>query len=156
MSKVREGFNPVVVYAPTSSTHGGACCGISHIYNFPEKFYNADAINYRDDRLRCIMNEAEAEARIRYLIEQYPRQRGKTPEKFNRLWEIVLTQEQRKTWGAVIEKIGFKPTLEFINSNTNHKLTVFHYQVGPRNADGPYSVPVPVTPKGIPDPFGNL
>jgi hypothetical protein len=84
------------------TSHGGECCGISHVYDFAYEAFPAWIKNLE----QIIANHEAA---------------GKT-----RLLEAVLTDEQCRPWKKVLEEHGFVLVSRFINSNTRRACNVFH------------------------------
>lgn len=141
-------FDPSKCHSVALNHHGGSCCGISHIYSFPRFMPSGTDSRY-------IKNADEAEMRVRFLISKYwaDSSRKLTKDK-NRLYEAVLEEKQRKQWEPVLLNIGFECVSEFTNTNSNHRVYVYHYLMGPKNKHGPYKSPYkPEKPSKIPNPF---
>jgi hypothetical protein len=49
--------------------------------------------------------------------------------------EVTLISYQL-SWRKFLEDLGFKEVNSFINSNSNNKVTVFHFNYGPKNGEG--------------------
>lgn len=129
------------------SGHGGFCCGMTHIFNFPPM--PTSVLNER-----VAKDKAERTAFIRdypyqaqVLNDSYPQQtaaerltqmvasiengipnvRGARPLG---IIDIVLTDEQCDFWRDTIEALGFKEVGSNENSNSSNTIRVFHRNSG--------------------------
>lgn len=92
--------------------HGGNCCGISHVYNFPAR---ADAA-----WLDC-----EIELATEGILldnEDIAEERGQKHwrGKFGHAIEICLTDDQMKEWSPTLKAKGFKLGLRWLNDNSGN------------------------------------
>ena len=119
-------------------THGGRCCGIKTIWNFPhnpeeyvqviEKRRFNGTVDYYGKRVEksfdFMTDERPMEKagdRLKAIIEFIKKKRPAG------LIEITLTDYQAHHWSAFIKKLGFKPVTKFRNSNTSGTIiTVYH------------------------------
>lgn len=89
--------------------HGGGCCGMTHISDFPSI---VDAENKKD---RAAMIDAFDEAL------------NDVGTNLSHCIEVVLIDDQlREGWLRIIQKRGFKRVSRFRNSNSNNVCNVFH------------------------------
>ena len=120
-------------------THGGRCCGIKTIWNFP---YGPDSRFEAKAKLPGIKNDVDIYGRgvrkdfnwcrekrpaesakdrfdsvVAYIIEKRPKG----------LIEVVLSPYQVDKWSNTLANKGFKVVTTFQNSNTGGtRLTVYH------------------------------
>lgn len=88
------------------SYHGGDCCGIQHIWDFPDRPNKTAITDFQD----CIKTSGIAS-------------------------EVVLTSLQKTTknpntskcWDDVLRECGFKEVFSFINPNTGNVLHVYYH-----------------------------
>lgn len=118
------------------SSHGGCCCGMTHIWNFPSSptvvmeartAYDADEwAKYltATPQHSIIYNEAHpkqtAVERLDEIIERI------TDNRANGIIEAVLVSEQLPYWQKTLEERGFKIVNAHLNSNSSNRLSVFH------------------------------
>lgn len=91
-----------------TGSHGGECCGITNIYNFP--VYSEEA-------------RLDVERQINSICRNRP----------SGLIEIVLIDRQLGPaggWAAAIEDFGFVLVSRFLNSNHGNWCNVFHLKYG--------------------------
>jgi hypothetical protein len=116
--------------------HGGACCGIKHIWNFPHS--PMDFVNAKTGSNKVYRNEASTYSRgdapfyngaapsepaskrlkrvIDHVIESRP----------SGLIEITLTDYQKIQWNNYVTELGFKVVTRFYNSNSKSFVNVYH------------------------------
>lgn len=111
-------------FSPKWNSHGGGCCGVSHIYNF-----NNTPTNYAGpDSYLPTHNPAHTGAKQFELCLQNIRR-----SRSSGMIEIVLLDYQDRNWKKIVTEAGFEKVGTFINSNTSHRLNVYHYYYGPSN-----------------------
>lgn len=113
--------------------HGGKCCGIKHIYSFPNKNTILNA-----EPARGSVKGAYAQQHSpgkRYFCRAAPKETAL--ERLDRLLafckkeqpggmvEVVLNQGQDKEWGDILDQRGFILGPRFKNSNTYGILQVY-------------------------------
>lgn len=76
--------------------HGGACCGICHLYDFP-RFANVENIKELKWEIRGIILDKGRGVAI----------------------ECVITNRQ-KQWAPILRKIGFKKVFQWKNPNSGN------------------------------------
>lgn len=118
------------------SVHGGGCCGMTHIWHFPDspsptlpahkaltgkEYLGASAIN---PGIVLQANESypsqTAGERLRDALKRIDSERSQG------IVEAVLTQHQTPFWQKTLESNGFKLVNENKNSNSGNRLFVFH------------------------------
>lgn len=103
--------------------HGGACCGIKHIFNFDE------VINLsKDDIKKHIMMTIERANRTAEFDEDI----HDLDDDACFLYEVVLTFKQLAENPALtiaLTELGFKEVNKFKNVNTNNVCHIFHRAV---------------------------
>lgn len=118
-------------------THGGRCCGIKTIWNFPyEPSSTCEAtskkpfdkgIDYYGRGVRkdfdWFCDKAPREDAKSRLIRKIDYIKKKRPQ---HLIEVVLGKYQKQKWGTTIQELGFKLVTTFKNSNTGCTLYVYH------------------------------
>lgn len=101
--------------------HGGECCGVIHLYDFPTfagDFRNAEKA---EEILRNDIQEAIGMCR--------------RSERSKRciLIEVILTEGQLKLFDGLykrlLDEFGFKQGPVWVNSNTGHILYMFHWYI---------------------------
>jgi len=92
--------------------HGGGCCGISHVSNFPTRL--DEEWLYRE------MQEAveETESGARYAVQEGGLKKWKG--KFGHAIEVCLTDDQMVVWAETLKKKGFKLGLRWLNDNSGN------------------------------------
>ena len=88
--------------------HGGGCCGIRHLSDFPVPYGGVVSADQ---------------------IEQLRRDIRRVPS--GRAVEVVLTDDQSRDWAPILTAFGFTPVYRFRNSNTGNLLTVYYYHNRP-------------------------
>lgn len=119
-------------------THGGRCCGIKTIWNFPyspndsvselkKKKFRGDVDYYGRGVTKAydFMSEARprepAKDRLKAVIDFIKKKRPAG------LIEVTLTKFQAAIWRSTLESHGFKEVSTFKNSNTSRTtIIVFH------------------------------
>jgi hypothetical protein len=104
--------------------HGGSCCGIKHIHEFPTGgLPNQWSL---EQRLGWI-NKAVVEA-----VEHC----GSYDDEFDSesAWhvacEVVLIDEQLPHWEEALKQVGFKEVFSFLNDNSGNICHVFYLENG--------------------------
>ena len=92
--------------------HGGGCCGISHVYNFPATVDEA----WLNREMREAIEDVEQEAQERVEDEDLKKWKGK----FGHAIEVCLTDDQMMVWAATLKKKGFKLGLRWLNDNSGN------------------------------------
>lgn len=118
------------------SSHGGSCCGMTHIWNFPSSptvvlaartAYDEDAwTKYRAaiPGHGLVYNDAFPEqTAVKRLDEILSRI---TMDRIHGIIEAVLIQAQLPYWQKTLEERGFKIVNAYTNSNSYNLLSVFH------------------------------
>ena len=96
--------------------HGGGCCGVNHLWNFP----NHIPLNHGS--FLTLKNDI---ARVRSGVSI----------------EVVLTDLQSQVWAPSLVKLGFKPVFRFRNANSTRLLTVFFFHSSPESLENlPFSI----------------
>lgn len=89
--------------------HGGNCCGINHLYEFPD----LDDAGGKEERKAMI-------AAFIYALQSIG-------SDLRNIVEVVLTDEQlRSGWLRVVQRNGFKRVSRFKNSNSGNVCNIFH------------------------------
>lgn len=128
-------------------THGGRCCGIKTIWNFPHspdcflqnkrktnvsKYtdYDGNAVsktfNFHSEKRPQERAKERFKAILSFLSEERP----------SGLVEVTLTGSQLMNWREFLEGLGFKEVTRFNNSNTYTIVHVLHLVYG--NQSGGY------------------
>jgi hypothetical protein len=100
--------------------HGGDCCGMTHIHNFPYK-PNAEVQKELDNIVESI-TEACAQEGCSCGCSAASPGRG--------LVEIVLVDAQAKGWHSSLKKRGFRRVGRFLNSNSGNYCNIYHLAFG--------------------------
>lgn len=118
------------------NTHGGNCCGVAHVHDFPSK--------------ACFNLRATAAASRKSLLQTTPKQWLKAqvakavteiystyyecdddgeyelgPEECQYAIEVVLAGYQMPMWEPILAEAGFKMVLQFTNSNSDNECYIF-------------------------------
>lgn len=109
--------------------HGGGCCGVNHIFNFP---YNPEAT---DDQRISQIKAAIAEIIDNYDIDydcdcEYDRACNcyeAAVANWSCACECVLTTLQLTQWRQPLETVGFREVHSFYNSNSGNTCHVFYF-----------------------------
>ncbi len=117
------------------SYHGGACCGIKHIWSLPEKPTTPlnklskhkhgpnEATAYYRGTASFFPVGAPAETAAERLDRIIAYIKGRRP---GGIIEIVLSSWQLYSWREHLKSIGFKAVNSVKNSNSNHTIHVYH------------------------------
>ena len=92
--------------------HGGNCCGISHVFDFPDE---AD-MSWLNSQILWATEEIEDENEQAVEYGNRKRWRGK----FGHAIEVCLTDDQMVVWAATLKKKGFKLGLRWLNDNSGN------------------------------------
>ena len=92
--------------------HGGNCCGISHIFNFP---HDADEAWLNRQIFKAI---EEIESDNQWSVDEGTRTRWKG--KFGHAIEVCLTDDQMMVWAETLKKKGFRLGLRWLNDNSGN------------------------------------
>lgn len=114
--------------------HGGECCGVSHVLNFP---YRAD----RAELDRYVKRAIEAtEEPARENVEEDLKAYRENPEywgelrphtirgKFGHLIEVCLTDDQMAEWASTLKEYGFRLGPRWLNDNSGNYCNLLTYQ----------------------------
>lgn len=112
--------------------HGGRCCGMIHIHNFPP-------FSYLNEKQKAQITPENVKKHIhKCVLASYGKRRAWTLKcdlpsaKWNSLVEAVLTDSQLDGgWRPILAEAGFKEVSRFFNSNSGNYCTVLHYQPTP-------------------------
>lgn len=116
--------------------HGGACCGIKHIWYFPHspndlvfassgsrKTFQAEGSMFSRGNAPFIdikVPNEKARERLKRTVDEIIRLRP------SGLIEISLTDYQTIQWKKDIEELGFKHVTKFYNSNSKNNVNIYH------------------------------
>lgn len=116
--------------------HGGSCCGIQHIYNFPSIY--AVELEERVGWIRKACMEAVNDYDIDDACDCsgcVAARGGLSPDRDN--WqcavEVVLNNHQFEEWEPALLAAGFKQVYEFFNSNSGNTCRVYYFTTGGGN-----------------------
>lgn len=117
--------------------HGGECCGITHIHNIHgNNFREGDMESLKAKIIKYV--EEFIDENMGFYDPEYPEDEGwKEPvERFNRLFEMVLTDQQlyEQGWAKPLKDFGFKLVSRFRNDNSDNICNVLHYVQGKRQS----------------------
>lgn len=106
--------------ALTEKAHGGHCCGVSHLFDFPvwsESVEKSIALQIENTLSEWEYNE-------------YTRRDGTEYKRLpSHLFEIVLTDEQlmddNKAWVPALKRLGFRHVARWFNSNSDNYCNMF-------------------------------
>lgn len=118
------------------SGHGGFCCGITHVWNFP----SSPAVRLLARKLRTgnELKEFSANFPTYSLVidESFPEQTAGErldlilhridTARTNGIVEAALISAQTHWWHAALKKRGFKLVNENLNSNSGNQVYVYH------------------------------
>lgn len=106
--------------------HGGGCCGITHLYNFP--LFSSLGAATDDERIGWIRSA------INQIIDDqdYVDADGEQTEakNFRHAVEVVLAWDQLNEWRSALETVGFQEVFSFTNDNSGNRCHVFFIQTG--------------------------
>lgn len=89
--------------------HGGCCCGIHHIYGFPDVGLSST------EKIQGI-NEVVTRA-----VED---------DDWPHAVEAVLADYQISEWRRALNAVGFKQAFKFVNGNSGNRCFVFYLDTG--------------------------
>lgn len=89
--------------------HGGGCCGILHISDFPDPDLEEGRVDALSEKVKEIKSFW-----------------GKYRSDESVLIEAVLTQSQASQWHHHLEELGFKVVNSFRNTNSGRLLYIYH------------------------------
>ena len=117
----------------TVEAHGGFCCGVSHVCEFPSR---ADA-RWLDREVKQAIEYVE-EGRREYF-EDIGRTVNWKEGKFGHLIEVCLTDNQMVEWAQTLKEYGFRLGPRWLNDNSGNYVNLLTYQ--PKIARGrrPYN-----------------
>ena len=107
------------------NSHGGGCCGISHISDFDYPFQrsnNNESLINTD--LENIIDEIKEE--VDGTLGDNMVYKG-DPIATSHLVEAVLTDAQPEYIHEVVKSFGFKEVNAFLNANSGNVCRVYHY-----------------------------
>lgn len=133
--------------SPGIDPHGGHCCGMLHIYNFPNATIHLVESGARpitphknvtlEEKVQWIEGVIEQGVCNQYNLYDYDEWDNPVQEvdqekvkKWSCLVEAVLVSAQLRIWQKALEQIGFKKVNEFHNSNSGNVCHVFHFNHG--------------------------
>jgi hypothetical protein len=102
--------NPLLEGGLYDNEHGGGCCGMTHLSEFPEiedmldEDYRIPTVKERSDFIRSSISSGG----------------------HKHCYEIVLTDSQLKYWRSAVRMAGFRRVNRFLNSNSGNYCNVFH------------------------------
>lgn len=118
------------------SGHGGHCCGMTHIWNFPaspetmldkreeESPKSLDTYLTNNPEMANVINEYfPAQTALERLDEILCRIDEDRPQG---IVEAVLIASQVNYWNSVLTERGFKCVNDNMNSNSGNRLYVYH------------------------------
>lgn len=102
--------------------HGGECCGLTHVYDFP--YFNKQ----RGENLKEVINrDISRNALDEFNFDDY---KGESLL-FNHCYEAVLTDHQLATgWDKFLKGMGFKHERRWFNSNSENHCNRLSYVSG--------------------------
>jgi len=116
--------------------HGGKCCGVKHIYGFdtPPGLHlsaysstcngsNSASGQSSNAGKEFFRGKAPVETAVERLDRYLDFCKQKQPKG---LIEVTLVYYQKKAWEKTLIKRGFKLVNEFVNSNTDSRIWVYH------------------------------
>jgi len=114
------------------SPHGGRCCGVSHVYFFPN--FTAEGPRLLQENIQgWIMDmESAIEEDFRYydeegnFIREAP-QWEKENRPFSHLIEVVLIDSQMQQWGPSLKSFGFELVKRWFNDNSGNWCNLLVY-----------------------------
>lgn len=101
---------------PNVNEHGGGCCGIQHINEFPSSNV------YTPKARREMIAEAVAEA-----ISEYDDDDRDLAD-WRCALEVVLAEYQIPGWRKPLEDSGFREVFSFLNDNSGNRCYVFYLE----------------------------
>jgi hypothetical protein len=109
--------------------HGGGCCGITHLYNFP--FGDTHSLEQKKAGLQKEIDYAVM--RHRYADDWIERREdGEDDIDIAKDWrhaiEVILNEHQLQHWNDVLEAVGFKQVFSFLNNNSGNECFVYYLE----------------------------
>ena len=107
--------------AANISSHGGECCGVSHVYNFYGDVTVKDTMTDMEDRLEEMAGDVERDCscpiceRARKRLEE-----AGIGGAHGHLFEAVLTDDQMGRYGKDLREAGWKVVARWFNSNSGN------------------------------------
>ncbi len=98
--------------------HGGFCCGITHLYNFPSTGVSEAS---RADKIAKWVAAAK---------KVYKDDGAKVGPDWHSAIEAVINEIQLDNWRKPLEANGFKEVFSFHNSNSGNRCYVFYLETG--------------------------
>lgn len=110
--------------------HGGQCCGISHVYDFPDR---ADK-NWLDNEVTNAFSDLERDR------EEYYNDNGEAPpwRTFGHCVEICLTDWQMGIWASTLKEYGFSLHTRWKNDNSGNYCNLLSYRTKTPSSPAPY------------------
>ncbi len=100
--------------------HGGACCGIRHIYSFPIVTATiAEKVEWIKVAVKACVNVYDENTDL-YNLSSH------NTDAWQMLIEVVLIGNQLPCWQEALLEVGFKLISMFRNSNSGNTCYVFH------------------------------
>jgi len=110
--------------------HGGGCCGISHVYWFPERADEA----WLDREIKGAIGDIEWENQVDVEVGDRQRWRGK----FGHAIEVCLTDDQMMVWAETLKKKGFKLGLRWLNDSSGNYCNLLSWSPKKAGKKRPY------------------
>ena len=108
--------------------HGGSCCGINHIWDFPAGYSFSATIAEKVEFIRQAVSNC-----LRQYADNRDRFYGEFDEdKWHMAIEVVLVSGQLSTWQEALLEVGFTRIYEFPNSNSGNTCYIFMLTTGDR------------------------
>lgn len=126
------------------TSHGGECCGMTHIHSFWNETQEGVERLKRD--LKSFLNIEYDNEDVQidgFEAEEDPDDWGDmrpSKRKFSCILEATLTDAQMMFWAPHMKEAGFKIVNRFLNSNSGNVVNVLHYNPAGRRkiAKAPY------------------
>ncbi len=113
--------------------HGGCCCGISHLYEFPLLADKA----WLDREVDHWMESLDKSHRENNREYNYYNDEGvdTIPQnfKFSHLIEVTLTDHQLIPWKDLLKKKGFRHVSRHLNHNSGNYVNLLLLETGAKN-----------------------
>lgn len=101
--------------------HGGGCCGVSHIFDFPTLSVDKDEVEHLNDIISSLLKSLKDINRDENTDD--PLWSGE----FSHLFEIVLTDSQMDIWAKTLKEKGFKYVTRWLNDNSGNYCNLLVY-----------------------------
>lgn len=106
-------------------THGGRCCGIHHIWNFPLGTFHTPA-----ERTAMVQQLVDESSQYQFDTYDGDSEEDTSEDTYQTAVECVLTDGQlNQGWRDTLIDFGFKPVFRFHNNNSGNDCTVFYYGI---------------------------